>query len=181
MTMISQWLSYLGVKADVTYLHTHQGKIQISLTVNKPDQCSEPEWMQILTNINQSGGMVRGEGELTYAKMSPKQQGKVHRLLAHVIQAGDIQTEDAHTEQAWEHLRPFLVGLGMDESLLSGIKAALKVPAMLDLLLEDLDTEVAAFVLSKAIGIALIDQQISQEEDSALKAIYRALENKAKA
>ena len=29
--MVSQWLGYLGVQADVTDLNTHQGKIQISL------------------------------------------------------------------------------------------------------------------------------------------------------
>ena len=60
------------------------------------------------------------------------------------------------------------------------IKSAMKVPAMLDSLLEDLEPEVAAYVLSKAIGIALIDREINQDEDSVLKSIYGVLETKAR-
>ena len=64
--------------------------------------------------------------------------------------------------------------------MLVTIKSAMKVPAMLDSLLEDLEPEVAAYVLSKAISIALIDREINQDEDSVLKSIYGALETKAK-
>ncbi|MEO0351688.1 MAG: hypothetical protein AAF282_16740 [Cyanobacteria bacterium P01_A01_bin.15] len=38
----------------------------------------------------------------------------------------------------------------------------------------------AAYVLSKAIGIALIDREINQDEDSVLKSIYGVLETKAR-
>ena len=64
--------------------------------------------------------------------------------------------------------------------MLVTIKSAMKVPAMLDSLLEDLEPEVAAYVLSKAIGIALIDREINQDEDSVLKSIYGVLETKAR-
>ena len=172
--MISQWLGYLGVQAEVTHLQTSQETIQLSLTVNKPEQCSEQEWRKILENINQNDD-VSSKDELTYLNMSQSQKSKVYRLLAHVIRAGN-----SDAAQSWEHVRPCLVPLGMEDSLLAGIKAALKAPTMLDLLLEDLEMEIAAFVLSKAIGVALIDQRINQDEDNALKAIYGVLETQSK-
>lgn len=173
--MVSQWLGYLGVKADVTQLNTVQGRIQISLAVCKPDQCSEHEWGQILTNIQQTNGAASNGAELTYGEMSQEQQSKVHRLLASVIQAGD-----KNAAQSWDSLQPRLATMGMNETMLVNIKSAMKVPAILDSLLQDLEPEVAAFVLSKAIGIALIDREINQDEDAVLKSIYRAIETKVR-
>lgn len=173
--MVSQWLGYLGVKADVTQLNTDQGRIQISLEVGKPDQCSENEWCQILTNIEQTNGAAKNGAELTYGEMSQGQKSKVHRLLASVIQAGD-----KNAIQAWDTLQPRLAAMGMNEEMLVNIKAAMKVPAMVDSLLADLEPEVAAYVLSKAISIALIDREINQDEDTVLKSIYNALENKTR-
>ncbi|NEQ53260.1 MAG: hypothetical protein F6K11_24505 [Leptolyngbya sp. SIO3F4] len=68
----------------------------------------------------------------------------------------------------------------MNEALLANIKSAMKVPALLDSLLVDLEPEVAAYVLSKAISIALIDREINQDENTVLKSIYGALESKTK-
>ncbi|MEM9007887.1 MAG: hypothetical protein AAGE59_30790 [Cyanobacteria bacterium P01_F01_bin.86] len=173
--MVSQWLGYLGVQADVTQLNTDDGRIQISLAVCKPDQCSENEWCQILTNIERNNGTASNGAELTYGEMSRAQQSKVHRLLASVIRAGD-----KNAVQSWDSLQPRLAMMGMNETMLVNIKSAMKVPAMLDSLLEDLEPEVAAYVLSKAIGIALMDREINQDEDTVLKSIYRAIEAKAK-
>ena len=175
MSMVSQWLGYLGVEADVTHLKTERGRIQISLAVGKPEQCSETEWTQILTNIEQHTNTSDADVELTYAEMSQAQKSKVHRLLASVIQAGN-----KNALQSWDSLQPRLAALGMNESMLVNIKSAMKVPAMLDSLLEDLEPEVAAYVLSKAISIALIDREINQDEDSVLKSIYGVLETKAR-
>lgn len=174
ISMISQWLGYLGIQASVTHLKTNNGRVQISLIVDKPKQCSEDEWQQILTNINQSHA-TSTETELTYDTMSKSQQGKVHRLLAYVIRAGNPDPA-----LVGKGLQPRLVAMGMDEGMVLQIQSALKVPAVIEPLLEDLEPEIAAFVLSKAITIALIDQKISQDEDSILKAIYRVLEHKAK-
>lgn len=175
MGMVSEWLGHLGVNANVTHLNTEQGKIRISLEVGKPEQCSEREWTKILENIEQDRGTANGI-ELTYAGMSADQQSKVHRLLASVIQAGD-----KNAAQSWDSsLHSTLATMGMNEEMLANIRSALKVPAILDSLLEDLEPEVAAFVLSKAISIALIDREINQDEDDVLKSIYSALENKAK-
>lgn len=174
ISMISQWLGYLGIQASVTHLKTSNGQVQISLVVNKPEQCSEDEWHKILANINQSHD-ANAEAELTYTKMSKSQQGKVHRLLAYVIRAGSPDNAFISTE-----LKPRLVSMGMEEDMVLQIQSALKVPVVIEPLLEDLEPDIAAFVLSKAITIALIDQKISQDEDSILKAIYRVLEHKAK-
>jgi len=175
MAMVAQWLGYLGVKAEVTHLKTDKGAIQISLSVNKPEQCSDHEWSQILANIDRNRSVTDAKGELIYEKMSPRQQSKVHRLLAHMIQVGNPQAV-----QSWDDLEPQLAALGMEESMLMGVKAALKVPAVLDSLLDNLETDVAAVVLSRAIGIAMMDNCINQDEDTALKAIYGALGSKAK-
>lgn len=173
--MVSQWLGYLGVQADVTQLNTDDGRIQISLAVCKPDQCSENEWCQILTNIEQTRDTSGNGAELAYGEMSQTQKGKVHRLLASVIRAGD-----KNAMQSWDSLQPRLAAMGMHETMLVNIKSAMKVPAILDALLEDLEPEVAAYVLSKAISIALIDREINQEEDTVLKSIYGALETKTR-
>ena len=173
--MVSQWLGYLGVKADVVQLKTDSGKIQISLAVCKPDQCSDNEWCQILANIEQTNGTPGNRTELTYGDMSSNQQSKVHRLLASVIHAGDKKAA-----QSWDSLQPRLAAMGMGEEMLVNIRSAMKVPAMVDSLLEDLEPEVAAYVMAKAIGIALMDREINQDEDTMLKSIYRAIETKAK-
>ena len=57
----------------------------------------------------------------------------------------------------------------------------MRVPMPMDLLVSDLEPEVAAFALSKAISIALLDQQINEAEDTALKTLLRALQHEVTA
>ncbi len=52
VSMVSQWLGYLGVQAEVTHLNTQGNRIQVALKVGKPEQCTEDEWRQILENLN---------------------------------------------------------------------------------------------------------------------------------
>ncbi|PZD73060.1 hypothetical protein C1752_02879 [Acaryochloris thomasi RCC1774] len=174
VSMISQWLGYLGIQAHVSHLKVGDGRVKISLDVGKPEQCEPQEWQQILDNIAQTHGRQDHESELTYANMPSDQQRKVARLLTCVIQAGNPETVPDQ-----DILQQRLLKMGFDESLVLEIKAAVKVPGVFEPLLEDLEPDLAAFVLSKAIGIALMDQEISQKEDSALKAIYHVLEKKA--
>lgn len=174
MGMVSQWLSYLGVEAQVTQLKTQGQQIQVSLCVGRPDQCSEGEWQQILDKLSQDSSSVEAL-ELSYEKMTPEQQRKVQRLLACVIQAG----EEADGP-GWPELKTKLASLALSESLLQGVRSALKIPGNLDPLLDGLDPKVAAFVLSKAIAISLMDQRITASEDSALKALYSVIETNAK-
>ncbi len=172
MSMISQWLGYLGVQADVTQLRTTEGRIQISVAVGKPDQCSDYEWNEILRNINQSCAIGADTG-LTYAQLPAAQQTKVAHLLALVIQAGNPEIK-----QDWEQLKPSLLAFNLEPALLIDIQNALQETLTLDLLLENLEPEVAAFVLSRAIGIVLIDQQINAHEDTMLKALYSVVETR---
>jgi hypothetical protein len=171
--MVSQWLGYLGIHAEVTQLQTTGNRIQVSLCVGKPEQCTEAEWQQILDNLNQDIDATPAEDALTYTAMPPAQQSKVQRLLASILHAsGQDPLKD------WATLRSRLGAMGMEESMLVGIQSALKVPMPMELLVEQLEPEVAAFVLSKAINIALLDRQISQAEDTALKALLHAVEGR---
>ncbi|MGG6239045.1 hypothetical protein ACQ4N7_10435 [Nodosilinea sp. AN01ver1] len=170
--MVSQWLGYLGIHAEVTHLHTTGDRIQVSLCVGKPEQCTQAEWQQILNNLNQDKSTTVEAETLAYTAMSATQQSKVQRLLASILQASG---QDPLEE--WANLKPHLVAMGMDEAMLGGIQSALKVPMPMEVLVEQLEPDVAAFVLSKAIHIALLDQQISQAEDTALKALLNAVDH----
>ncbi|MEM9002427.1 MAG: hypothetical protein AAGE59_02755, partial [Cyanobacteria bacterium P01_F01_bin.86] len=66
---VSQWLAYLGVHAEVTQLKTEGDRIQVSLRVGKPEQCTEPEWRQILMNLNQNDNSHGVGATLTYQAM----------------------------------------------------------------------------------------------------------------
>lgn len=173
MGMVAQWLSYLGIQAEVTQLETTGDKIQVSLRVGKPEQCTETEWQQILDNLSQDSGGTANDSMVTYRAMTGSQQSKVHRLLASVLQASG---QDSLAE--WHSLRSRLTAMGMEPAMVNGIQAALKAPMPMALLVEQLEPEVAAFVLSKAINIALIDRQINSAEDSALKTLLNALDTK---
>ncbi|TVQ05757.1 MAG: hypothetical protein EA368_18680 [Leptolyngbya sp. DLM2.Bin27] len=172
--MVSQWLGYLGIHAEVTQLKTAGDRIQVSLCVGKPEQCTEAEWQKILGNLNQDPSTAIETDALTYLALPPGQQSKVQRLLAAILQASG---QDPLAD--WATLRPRLAAMGLSEAMLEGVHSALKVSMPMELLVEQLEPEVAAFVLSKAIHIALLDQQISTAEDTALKALLNAVDRPA--
>ncbi len=167
VTTIAQWLGFLGVQAKVTQLQTHADRIQLSLTVGKPEACDDSDWAKILGNLDRSSTSVISESS---AKLPPPQERKLQRLLAYVIQVGN-----PNGTVEWDSLEPQLQGLGFDESMLAGIRSALKVPQSLDHLTEDLDADVAAIALSKAVGIALLDRQVNAAEDRALSALLEVM------
>lgn len=167
---ISQWLSFLGVRAQVNQLDAHAEKIQVSLTVDKPEACDPRDWQQIIHNLNQ-GSNTPSSLKQAQVQLTPHQQHKLERLLAHLIQVG---SPDSSVD--WNTLYPQLQALGFDELTLQGIRAALKVPQSLDLLARDLDSDLAAVVLPKAVSIALLDRQVNPTEDQALSALFRVVE-----
>ncbi len=171
VTTIAQWLGFLGVQANVTQLHTESNRIQLSLTVGKPDSCDDCDWEKILRNLERNGANAPTQPQAS--PLTPGQERKLQRLLAYVIQAGD---PDRPVE--WESLYPQLQSLGFEEEMLAGIRAALKVPQSLDQLTEELDTDVAAVALSKAVGIAMLDRQINSSEDKALTALLDAIKQR---
>jgi hypothetical protein len=163
VTTIAQWLGFLGVQAQVTHLDTATNKIQVSLTVGKPDACEASDWQRILTNLDQGKAIAPSPSIIT-----EQQERKLQRLLAYMIQVGE---PDAN----WDLLAPQLRSLGFEEGMLLGIKAALKVPQSLETLTDGLDPDVAAIALSKAVGIALLDRQVNSHEDKALSALLEAM------
>jgi len=167
MTTIAQWLGFLGVQAQVTHLDTATNQIQVSLTVGKPSACEANDWQKILTNLDQGKAVAPSSPPV----MTEQQERKLQRLLAYMIQAGE---PDAN----WEVMAPQLQRLGFEEETLLGIKAALKVPQSLEILMEGLDPDVAAIALSKAVGIALLDRQVNSREDTALTALLEAMKGR---
>lgn len=167
VTTIAQWLGFLGVQANVTQLQTRADRIQLSITVGKPEACDDSDWAKILCNLDRSDTAVVRE---TNTQLLPHQERKLQRLLAYVIQVGN---PDGLVE--WASLEPQLQGLGFDAAMLIGIRSALKVPQSLDQLTEGLDADVAAIALSKAVGIALLDRQVNAGEDRALSALLEVM------
>lgn len=169
--MVAQWLGYLGVHAEVTQIQAKGEVIQVSLKVARPEQCTEGEWRQILSNLTPTRDRTKTDTGLTYQKMTGAQRRKVNRLLACVLQASN-----EHLVEEWDQMQPQLSNLGMDDEMLRELRSAVRVTTPMALLVEDLEPEVAAFALSKAIAIALMDQYINEAEDDALKTLLNALQ-----
>ncbi len=164
---MAEWLSYMGVRADVNQLKAHGHQIHVSLYVDRPDQCSEAEWQKLQANLQQEP-CNNNAIDLSYESMDPSQQRKVQRLLACIIQAGNNGYD-------WPMLQLKLQSLGLNESLCQGIRAALKVPGQSDQLLQHLDPSIIAFVLSKATYIMLMDSKIIPAEAKILGQLYQGL------
>lgn len=175
VSTVSHWLGFLGVNAQVTQLDSGADRIQISLTVDKPEACDPRDWQQILCNLNQADS----EADLlsmTVAKFTPQQQSKMHRLLAYLIQIGN-----PGEPIDWTVIYPQLQMIGLDELTLMGIRSALKVPQSLDDLMSGLDADVAAVALPKAVSIAMLDKRVNSSEDRVLATLLKAMREQEEA
>ena len=168
---ISKWLSFLGVEANVTELNTVGNKLQVSIIVGKPDTASDGDWQKITHNISNSDPNEEIE-EFNHNSLTIplEQQTKYQRVLAYAIQMGDSKSSPD-----WEEVRPHLQELGLEESMLLGVKSALKVPQSIDRLVKDLDADVAAIALFQTASIAMRDRQINNEEYQTLHALLEAM------
>ena len=167
--IIARWLGFLGVSAQVTHLDTVEGKIQVSLTVSQPEASDNEDWHRIIENINSSKTPQEGlESEVF--QIPAQQQNKYQRLLAYAIQINH-QEGIVH----WESIYPKLKLLGIEESVIGGIKTALKVPQDIERLVKDLDAEVAALALSQTACIALFDQHVNPEEYRVLQTLIEVM------
>ncbi len=171
VSTVAQWLGFLGVRAHVTQLNASSGKINISLTVDKPEACDDHDWQQIVKNLETPNGNLQMP---LLADLTPQQQSKLQRLLAYVLQAGN-----PGQSVKWEDVYPQLQPLGLDETILLGIRSALKIPQDLESLLDDLDPDVAAIALPKAVSIAMFDHKVNQSEDAALTSLLNAMKEGA--
>lgn len=166
---VAQWLGFLGVHAQVTHLEAGADRrIRISLTVGKPEACDDHDWQQIISKLNKNASDAN-VSKIT-PPITPKQESKLQRLLAYVIQVG-CPEEPVN----WEAIAPQLQALGMNESMLLGIRSALKVPQSLEQLMEGLEPDLAAIALPQAVSIALLDRQVNAGEDDALAALLKLM------
>ena len=169
---IAKWLSYLGVKAQVNHLTHRSGQIQVSLTVGKPNNCDSEDWQQILQNLEQQQSVSSLKA---YDQILPSQRTKLQRLFAYLIQIS--QPEKKHNQI---ELSPLLQNLNLDEFMVLGIRAALKVPQPIDRLLKELDPDVLAFALPQAMEIALFDRKLNRETETVIVAMLQATKSKSK-
>ncbi len=170
VTTIAKWLGFLGVRANVVNLDAAGEKIQVSLTVDKPESCARTDWQKILQNLN-GDCLETAEGSMLKAtSIPPEYEIKFQRILAYVIQMGE---PDEPTD--WDVLYPQLKSLGFDESRLLGIKSALKVPQPIDRLVKDLDADVAAIALSQAASIAMLDRKVNHHEHQVMQTLLKAM------
>ncbi len=170
ISTVAQWLSFLGVQAEVTHLDAcDQQNIRISLTVGKPEACDSHDWHKIVNNLNNIKRDAKFS-QLAPPQISPKQQTKLQRLLAYLIQVGDPEVA-----VNWDTIYPQLQALGLDEQMLLGIRSALKVPQSLENLLEGLEPDLAAIALPKAVSIAMLDRQVNPHEDQALTSLLQVM------
>jgi hypothetical protein len=166
---VAQWLGFLGVHAQVTHLEAGADKrIRISLTVGQPEACDDNDWQQIISKLNKNASDTNAS-KIT-PPITPKQESKLQRLLAYVIQVG-CPDEPVN----WEAIAPQLQELGMNESMLLGIRSALKVPQSLEQLMEGLEPDLAAIALPQVVSIALLDRQVNAGEDDALAALLKLM------
>ncbi len=165
---ITKWLGFLGVEAKVTKLNTVKDKIQVSITVSQPENSENSDWQKILDNLSQDTEL----GTNHSASIPAEQKTKYQRILAYAIQMsnGDRPID-------WTDIYPQLQGLGIDESIILGVKSALKVPQSIERLVTDLDADVAAIALIQTASIALLDHQINPDEYKVLQTLLDAMAN----
>ncbi|MGK7918322.1 MAG: hypothetical protein AB4038_22770 [Prochloraceae cyanobacterium] len=171
VNIIAEWLGFLGVEAKVTHLEIAEEKIQVSLKVSQPEASTDQDWQTILRKLN-TNKSTKQELEPELVKIPPHQQSKYQRILAYTIQ---MSNQDNSVD--WESVYPKLKLLGLEESMLMGIKSALKVPQNIDRLVKDLDDDVAALALSQTASIALFDREVNPQEYQVLQTLIEVISN----
>jgi hypothetical protein len=164
---IAKWLSYLGIRAQVNSLQSDADTIIVSLRVGKPESCSSLDWQQILHKLHLDD--KRNQGQDNFEQMELAEQLQMAKLLAYLIQVGQPEGK-----VSWEALLPQLNSLDLEESLLAGIRSALKVPQSIELI-EKLNPDVAARAFPLAVKIAWLDRQVNSQESQALTALLKAM------
>lgn len=167
---IAKWLGFLGVEAQVTQLDAVGHKIQVSITVNQPENSDRADWQKILNNLSQDSVKTTELATNNSNSIPAGQETKYQRVLAYVI-----QTSNPHQATNWEKIHPQLQGFGLQESMILGIKSALKVPQSIDRLVKDLDADVAAVALSQAASIVISDREVNPGEYQVMQTLLDAM------
>ncbi|MGK7877309.1 MAG: hypothetical protein AB4426_29635 [Xenococcaceae cyanobacterium] len=164
---IVRWLSYLGMSAQVNSLKSDADSITVSLTVGKPEGCNSLDWQQIIHKLHLDGPLHQGQD--SFEQMELAEQLQMVRLLAYLIQVGQ-----SSEKVSWEAVKPQLISLELSESLLAGIRSALKIPQSIEMI-EKLNPDVVARAFPIAVKIAWLDRQINPQESQALTALLKAM------
>ena len=141
--------------------------ILVSLSVGKPEVCNSLDWQQILHKLHKYG--KRNQKQDDFEQMELAQQLQMVRLLAYLIQVGQ-----PFEKVSWEAVKSQLSSLELDETLLEGIRSALKIPQSIELI-EKLNPDVAARAFPLAVKIAWLDRQVNSQENQALSALLKAM------
>ena len=99
----------------------------------------------------------------SYDQLTSGQRRKLQRLFAYLIQ---ISQPDKQNNL--DLVSNSLKKLHLDNLMLMGVKAALKVPQSVDRLLKELEPDVIALAFPQAMEIVLIDSQLNQETEIAI-------------
>ncbi len=168
---IAKWLGFLGVEAHVTQLDAVGDKIKVSITVGQPENSDDSDWQKILGNLDRDlAETTEITADFHSSLIPPEQESKYQRILAYAIQ---MSNPDHAVE--WSIISSQLQELGIDESMMVGVKSALKVPQSIDRLVKDLDADVAAIALSQTASIALLDRQINSGEYKVMQTLLNAM------
>ena len=173
---IAKWLGFLGVEAKVTEINGVGNKIQVSIIVGQPDNTNNSDWQKILDNLNRDStetSSIDSDYANDYSISIPQdQQTKYQRIVAYALQ---MSNSDPNSD--WSQISPQLQQLGLDKSMMLGVKSALRVPQSIDRLVKDLDADVAVMALSQTASIALSDRKINSGEYQALQTLLDAVAN----
>jgi hypothetical protein len=164
ISTICQWLGFLGVQAEVQQLNTTAGQIQVSLTVGKPEACDPQDWQHLLSKLKFDAQPA--VLPMTQSSVTSQQQQTLIQLFAYLLQAGQ-----PNGQLHWDGLQPKLRTLNFDDELITGIESTLQSPQSLDKLMEELDADIAAIALPKAVSLALMDQQVNDSENQVLNTL----------
>lgn len=166
ISTICQWLGFLGVQAEVQQLNTTAGQIQVSLTVGKPEACDPQDWQHLLNKLKFDAQPAFLP--ITQSSVTSHQRRTLIQLFAYLLQVG-------HTDEQlrWDGLQPKLRTLNFDDELINGIESTLQSPQSLDRLMDDLDADIAAIALPKAVSLALLDRQVNDFENHVLNTLLQ--------
>ncbi len=164
---IVEWLGYLGIHAQINSLNSEADKILVSLSVSKPEDCNSHDWQKILNKLRLDEKCNQKLDD--FEQMELAEQLQMVRLLAYLIQIGQPEQR-----VSWEMVKPQLSSLELDESLLAGIRSALKIPQSIELI-EKLNPDVAARAFPLAVKIAWLDRQVNSQESQALSALLKVM------
>ncbi|NCJ07157.1 hypothetical protein GS597_11705 [Synechococcales cyanobacterium C] len=168
VSTICQWLGFLGVQAQVNQLQAQSENIQVSLTVAKPDACDPQDWEKILNNLGQTTAAQQTQTGVTH--LNTAQQRTFVRLMAYLLQVGHPQQ---HVD--WSQVAPKLQSMDLAPATLTALQSALRIPQSLELLVEELDPDLAAIALPQAVSIALMDRQVNPCEAQVLSALFQLI------